>query len=173
MDIMIDIETLGVNPGSAILSIAAVKFNIKTGEVLKELYVVVDLKSCLESGLKIEASTFYWWMNQSEEARIDILKPSMNLSSALQSLSTFINKENVVWGNSARFDLGLLNKAYEVLGIDLPWSFRNERCVRTIVALNQGIRDEEEFIGVAHNPIDDCKHQIKYLVKTINSLNNN
>lgn len=172
MDIMIDIETLGVNPGSAILSIAAVKFNIKTGEVLKELYVVVDLKSCLEAGLKIEASTFYWWVNQSEEAKIDILKPSMNLSSALQSLSAFINKEDVVWGNSARFDLGLLNKAYEVLGIGLPWSFRNERCVRTIVALNQSIRDEEEFIGVAHNPIDDCKHQIKYLVKTINSLNN-
>ena len=33
MDLMVDIETLGVSPGDMIISLSAVPFDIKTGEV--------------------------------------------------------------------------------------------------------------------------------------------
>lgn len=168
--IMIDIETLGVNPGAAILSIAAARFDIKTGSIWERFYINIDVKSSLDSGLSIEADTFLWWLNQSLEARKKLQLDTTTLRHALISLNAFISSDSIVWGNSARFDLGLLSAAYEKVDMNIPWSHRNERCLRTIVALNPDIRNAEEFTGTPHNAMDDVEHQIKYLVKTLNSL---
>lgn len=167
---MVDLETLGVNPGCAILSIAAVRFDIKTGNIQDRFYVNLDLSSCIDHGLVIEADTFLWWLKQSQEARERISQDPVYIVQALLSLNSFIAPTDIVWGNSARFDFGILIKAYEVAGINIPWKYRHEMCLRTIVSLNPMIRDEEEFTGTPHNALHDCEHQIKYLVKIMNSL---
>ena len=66
--VMVDIETLGNKSRSVILSISAVKFDIKTGETFEEFHRTIDLKTCLDVGLEINADTFYWWTQQSKEA---------------------------------------------------------------------------------------------------------
>lgn len=176
-NIMVDIETLGNGSGSVITSIAAVAFDIETGDLGREFYVEVDIQNSINNGLKIDGSTIKWWLKQSEDVRkliYDQIKP-LALSDALDNFYKFIHSAStrddaILWGNSARFDLGIISDAYKIMNKNIPWKYSNERCVRTLVSLNPKIKEEMKFIGVKHNPIDDCKHQIKYcseIFKTI------
>jgi hypothetical protein len=68
-----------------------------------------------------------------------------------------------IWGNGVRFDVGILEDAYVACDIqEMPWNFRNERDVRTLVSFAPNIKEHYPSLGVEHNPIDDCKYQIAY-----------
>lgn len=171
--LMLDIETLSTGSMSAILSIGAVEFNIETGETGREFYAKIDLQSCLDFNLKVKASTFYWWLQQSEESRIDISKNCEHISIVLLRFNEFIKSlgDIQIWGNSARFDIGIIEDAYNVCGYSkMPWLYGNERDVRTLVSFAPNIKEQLTFTGIKHNPIDDCKHQIKYCSKIWNKL---
>ena len=175
---MIDIETFGNKSHSVILSIAAVQFDLETGETGKTFYRKIDLQSAIDAGLKLNASTLQWWMEQKHEALIELFSgENRTLSESLGDFKTFyglinqsIEEDLRVWGNGARFDLGLLEDAYETIGEDAPWNFRAEMDVRTLVAFAPEIKKEMKFEGIEHNPHDDCMHQIKYCSKTWNKL---
>lgn len=173
-DLMIDIESMGNKSGSAILSIAAVNFDIKTGQIGKIFYEKCKLQSCLESGLKVDGDTIKWWMEQSDEARKEVMDGKQSLSNLLRNFTIFVESLNPsdlkIWGNSNRFDLGLIEDAYISLNKKIPWKYSLERDVRTLVSFASEIKLEEEFMGVKHNPVDDCLHQIKYCVKIYNKI---
>lgn len=176
-DVMLDLETLGNKSNAALLSIGAVEFNIETGETGREFYQVIDLQSCLDVGLKINGGTFYWWMKQSNAARDAVCEKSASIQDVLKDFNIWmedrVDKVNV-WGNGARFDIGLLEDAYVACGYDnMPWYFRSERDVRTLVAFAPEIKANYPNIGVEHNPIDDCKFQIRYCHETWKKLNHN
>lgn len=172
-EVMIDIETLGTSVNSVITSIAAVEFNLETGNVGEIFKVNIDPKSCLKNGLEMDWDTIQWWMNQSSDAIESMSKNAKPLPIALVELNKFFaNKEtHNVWGNSARFDLGIVENAFLKVGYDShPWSPWGERCMRTITSLNREIKDNEPFEGVKHDAVDDCLHQIKVLVKTLKTI---
>ena len=127
--IMIDLETMGNKSYSAIVSIGAVKFDIKTGETGETFYRNINLQSSLDAGLQIDVDTVLWWMNQNEEARKKLTESTVVLQQALEDFSKFSSKEYEIWGNSARFDIGLLQNAYNKLNMPICWDFRKERCV--------------------------------------------
>ena len=169
-NLMIDLETLGVSANSVILSISAVEFDLKTGEIGRVFNANIDIDSCLKYGLKIEGETLKWWISQTEEARKCMLG-KYDMVDALSELNCFINNNKYnVWGNSNRFDLNILENAYKKLGMHIPWSFRNERDVRTLVSLAPEIKENMVFEGIKHNSLDDCKHQIKYCCETYKQL---
>ena len=170
--VMIDIETMGNMSHSAIVSIGAVRFDLETGETGETFYINVDLQSCLDAGLIINADTLMWWLNQSEAARKKIIEKGSPLSAALILLSAFVTKDDQVWGNSARFDLGILSDAFNTLGMPIPWDFRKERCVRTLVSFAPEVKDAEPNIGVAHDALYDCVFQISYCSKIYKKLKN-
>ena len=169
-DLMIDIETMGNKSFAAIVSIAAVEFDITTGETGNEFYENVSLDSCLQSGLKVDASTVLWWMQQSEDARTKFVQSPIHLAEALQKFTFFCKPNLAVWGNSNRFDLGILENAYSVLSLSIPWKFWNERDVRTLVSFRPEIKDEHVFVGTPHNALDDCHNQIQYCHKIWKSI---
>lgn len=176
-DLMLDIETMGTKSFSAIVSIAAVPFNLQTGEVSdKFFYQIVDLQSCLDLNLRINAETLYWWMSEkiTQEARNHISDKSHRkpLKEVLELFARFY-AENMAtsnasaWGNSAKFDLGIMENCYNVARLSPPWNTWKEKCVRTVSDLyGEEIKKTTKFEGVKHYPVDDCKHQIKYLVAT-------
>jgi hypothetical protein len=96
---------------------------------------------------------------------------SLPIIEALKEFSDFCNKEYQIWGNSARFDCGILQNAYNKAGFSIPWDFRKERCVRTLVSFAPEIKDNYKPIGTAHNAVDDCKFQIGYCSEIWRSLN--
>lgn len=169
--LMLDIETMGNESFSSIISIGALEFDINTGETGKEFYVNVDLQSCIDLGLIINASTVMWWMQQNEQARKDLIeKTALPISKALLEFSNFCTNDYEVWGNSARFDCGILQNAYNKAGIPIPWDFRKERCVRTLVSFNPDIKKNFQSIGTAHNAISDCYFQVGYCSAIWSSL---
>ncbi|MCI2229561.1 3'-5' exoribonuclease [Polaribacter sp. MSW13] len=175
-DLMIDIETLGTKPGSVILSIAAVEFDLKTGKTGSIFYQDIDLDSCVKQGLSIDVSTVLWWLEQPKEIQNTIIIGHRNqLKNVLRRFGMWISdntpKDVKIWGNSARFDLGLLEAAYDSCNMRLPWNHYNECDVRTIVMFAPDIKKEMKFEGIKHNPIYDCKHQIRYCSKIYQTLN--
>ncbi len=167
---MIDIETLGNKAGCVVTSIAAVEFDINTGETGKEFYERIDIQSCLDLGLFVQGDTIKWWFDQTKEAQQELFKNTQHLVKVLYDFKMFIDglkPANLkVWGNSNRFDLGILSKAYYAAGQkEIPWKYTLERDVRTLVSFLSKFKEDEVFTGVKHNPIDDCKHQIKYCTK--------
>jgi exodeoxyribonuclease VIII len=66
-----------------------------------------------------------------------------------------------VWGNGASFDNAIINTAYRVCGYSKPWGKNQDKCYSTIRALYPLSLD---FQGVAHNAVDDAKHQARVLI---------
>ena len=174
--IMLDLETMGTNSFSAIISIAALEFDIQTGETGREFYVNVDLQSCMDIGLSINAATIMWWLNQNEQARKDLIErvAIYPIKAALALFSDFCRYEDYqIWGNSARFDCGILQNAYDKLGMKIPWAYWNERCVRTLVSFNPDIRNNYPAAKTSHNALSDCYYQVGYCCEIWKTLNFN
>lgn len=171
---MVDLETMGTRPYSVITSIGVVAFDILTGARGAEFCMNIDQKTCIDVGLKIDPKTVEWWSKQDVKVYRRMFIDVRPLKDVLTALSVWLKHYETgpkfMWGNSASFDLGLLSQAYEVCNLTVPWAFWNERCCRTIVALNPNIKEAMGSPVGAHHPITDCKHQIQYVVNTIKSI---
>lgn len=166
--LMLDLETMGNKSKSAIVSIGAVEFDIETGRVGRKFYRHIDLQSSINMGLIVNGDTIEWWLKQSDAAREAITneKDKVSLAQALHDFGGFlieIGADTVqIWGNGARFDMGILEDAYDAWVVKTPWNFRLERDVRTLVSLAPEIKDNYPSAGIIHNPIHDCLFQIGY-----------
>lgn len=169
-DLMVDIETLGLSK-PAILSIAAVEFDIETGEPGMVFYRGVSLKSCIDIGLTVDAETFTWWLRQPDVSRDEVVKAISSgepIAAVLKDLSDFISElgDVNVWSNGIGFDLRILSDAYRLCGLDIPWRYKNERDVRTLLSL----APVEECYWDKHIPVNDCIAQIHLCHKAYSKL---
>ena len=171
-NVMIDIETLGTHPGSGILAIAAVRFNVITAEYDADNVFSASIGYENNSHMDIVQDTVAWWESQEAELYERMFRPSdpMRLDDALGAFSSFIKPNDRVWGNSARFDLGIIEGAYRRHEMQIPWRYYNERDVRTLVALDDSVKRLMDFKGDKHDPVDDCIHQIRYCSEIFNRL---
>lgn len=174
--VMIDLETLGTSPGSAILSIGAVKFDAGTGRISHDFHVAVTLQSCVLAGMEIQPGTLAWWMKE-ERAAARAVQASMSavpLPLALEEFAHWLThdeQENateqpIVWCKGASFDFPMLAAGYRLVGQDMPWKFWNERCCRSLFST---LRDTHDFrlpkvAGTAHCALDDARHQAEQVI---------
>lgn len=174
--IMLDLEALDPSKTGVLVSIGAVYFDFATGELGDEFYVEISrqgIKQQIEEyGRTISVDCLIWWMNQSDQAR-EVFNPKMkqmNLPDALHLFSEFVGGEKVrIWGNGADFDNVFLKSCYDSLELRLPWSFRYNRCYRTMKNLF-GHRAKLERVGAHHNGLDDAKTQAVHLMKMMEGL---
>jgi hypothetical protein len=179
--IMIDIETMGSTNSAPLMSLAAIHFNLD-GDIIKEFYEVIDLKSTMELGMKPDPSTIYWWLVQSDAARFSICsKKKRPVRAVLSDLSDFLkganknSRKRYVWANSPSFDLTILKNHYSEAGLKPAWLFWREMDVRTITNMMPEIKKQQKEDAVnagvtLHNPIEDCRFQIKLLTSTMREL---
>jgi exodeoxyribonuclease VIII len=165
-DVMLDLETLGTKSGCVVLSIGAVLFDRPTGAISKEFYRVIDIQSCLAAGLTIDQSTWNWWLQQSDEARVILFdKKAQQLKNVLYDFDLFLSditykKQDIkLWGNGSDFDQPILSTCYDKLGMTQPWIYYNNRCHRTFKNVHPEIKPEPS--GIYHNALDDAKYQVK------------
>lgn len=168
--VMLDLETLGTAPGCAVLSIGAVAFDPQRGTMGSEFYSVIDLKSCLDAGLKIEAGTWTWWMGQGDAARAAVTKPGEVLAGVLTGFSRWFGHSNGVeiWCHGANFDEPILAAAYRACGITVPWKYWSARDTRTLFALFDIKVDRAD--GTHHHALDDSKAQARKVVAAYQRL---
>ncbi len=155
--LMLDIETLGTEPGSIILSIGAVEFSTEYG-VKKEFFRAIDTSSSLLAGFSFSTSTISWWSAQDVQAQqLAFFAPGkMPVKDALEDFSKIIDKNTLIWAKGPDFDCVLLEAAYRKIGLQKPWSYRNTRDVRTILAL-AGMHSSKAELK--HSPVADAEAQ--------------
>ena len=178
--IMLDLETMGNDHNAAVVAIGACEFDphgdgISDGEPpLAQFYMRVSLESAMQAGMTISASTILWWMQQSDAARketfegkVESLEYAINqFAGYVQEVSRHQSREVAVWGNGATFDNVIIRSAFTAVGITPPWSFRNDKCYRTIKNLIPADKlPPWERTGTAHNALSDAITQALYLQK--------
>jgi exodeoxyribonuclease VIII len=174
--VMVDLETFGTDINSVIIAIGAVKFNIKTGEVIDTFYSPVDPESCQQIGMVIDANTVMWWLHPDrDDARRALLKDEYR-DDIFNALTGFNNWYVLgheagdplypVWGNGCMFDNQLLELAYKRVGQECPWTYKENRDYRTIrQILGSSYLKPPEVL--AHHALEDAKWQAQHLVNIL------
>lgn len=182
LDIMVDTETLGHATNSTIIQLAAIAFNIETGEQYSEFNQVVDIEK--NEVNHITGSTLKWWLNTNKDLLHQLISTGNYSSGEVllnfkkwiieQYTSRNLSHTDVfLWGNGILFDNKMIQHQLETIGETYPIFFRNDRDVRTLVELaskktNQTERDLKKSFQdsnlVAHNALDDVKYQINLAV---------
>ena len=156
MNVMVDIETLGTDPGGVIVSIGAVKFD--SAGLSAGFYRPVDVLSSLFAGLTVDPKTVEWWRGQNADVK-GALYPGLNVRDVLGEFAIYLQGANTVWAKGPDFDLVLLRAVYQKLGMKIPWSFRHSRDVRTILALAPSTADLVKREGAQHHALADARYQ--------------
>jgi DNA polymerase III epsilon subunit-like protein len=165
MNVMIDIETLGVQPGCAILSIAAVKFD--HAKVIDTQYNRISVESNHDAGLSCYLPTVEWWINQPAESQAELKNKDRVSIDALDDFLA-VDEEIQMWANSPSFDLEILRFAYAKINKDPPYKYYNERCYRTLKSLRLDI----DFTPprIKHHALHDAIAQAEHAIKILNTI---
>lgn len=184
-DIMVDIETLGRKEGSTIFQIAAMSFDITTGETFDEIDLILDLSKV--DILKADGDTIKWWLIENKELLARTLKAG-KLSEVEMAEQFYlwlveqagVGNEVYLWGNGILFDNNklqhFLNSPFPTskVNIHYPIYYRNDRDVRTILELaslktgipeRQLIKSVERLDEELHDALDDTRKQIRLVHK--------
>lgn len=170
-DIMLDIETLDNRPTAVVVSIGAVFFDPYTKAMGNTFYAEMagDIDTQIAAGRTVCGPTIRWWMQQSADAR-DVFSGSgashLTTPEALVHFARFVESAQHlpslnIWGNGAAFDNTILASLYDSMCIKRPWSYRNDRCYRTVAGLGYGPRPKKS--KTPHNALSDAVSQAVHL----------
>jgi len=161
--VMIDIETLGLEPGAALLSIGAVKFG--ADGLGDEFYREIDVRSCQRAGLTVDIETLDWHLSDCGTFDGRTLTEGVQLATALKDLRVWAETADEYWANSPKFDMTMLETAADAVDVAAPWEYYELRDVRTVKNLPGVV--EPEFEGTEHHALDDAKHQARLVAAVI------
>jgi DNA polymerase III epsilon subunit-like protein len=179
--IMIDIETLSLEPSAHILSIGATTLDL--GNLF---YATVSD----EQGRTVSVDTVRWWMNQTESAVGSAFFGdfSVKLESALKGLHEFITGNRLipqrgetasieVWSKHPALDISVLEHAFRQHGINTPWKYHEVMDYATALNMwrekfDMGPKDHPDIKGeyIAHNALGDAKRQAEELNVVLHDL---
>jgi hypothetical protein len=164
--IMIDLETFDTTSNPVIISIGAVRFTLDG--IRDTFYRHINPQTCLNAGLTLGIDTVMWWLQQDNAARAEIsrIDDRDELSDVLYDFRQWATKGgqfvHEVWGNGASSDNVWLANAYAALPMKAPWTFREDRCYRTLKNLfpwiQGGLRKGE------HHALEDAKWQAEHCI---------
>jgi len=178
-----DVETLGKESNSVILSMAAIYFDPDKGPSYKEMYDdaffvkfdVVDQMKRLDR--KVGKTTMQWWAKQCDNVKIKSFKPNpaidVKFEDGYEQMRQWAASKNddkcYVWARG-NLDQLVLDSFEEQLELKPIWPFNRWRDVRTAVDFLYGVTNGYVTVEVPpwvesfdpalhvtkHNPIDDC-----------------
>ena len=171
--VMLDLETWGTLPGSALRSIGAVTFS-PYGESHTEqtFYANIDRASCEAAGLNVDPDTAYWWACQSLEAQNRLTENCRSLRDVVYGFASWWQQVfgTYVWSNGANFDEVLWRMAAERVELGTPWKYWNVRDIRTCWHLARVNPKSIPFEGVQHDAIADARHQARCVTQAYGRL---
>jgi hypothetical protein len=165
--LMVDLETLDTSVSAAIVSIGAVVFDPRGTEIQDEFSLTIDQDSNVFHKRSISEATIEWWAQQSSEARERTFGgPHTELSDAMRSFTTWINRLaptcTRIWAQDPDFDISILAHCCRGLNIIWPFKFWEGRSVRTIkeLAYPDGDFPRIQLNGAKHDALTDAKAQV-------------
>lgn len=174
-DVMIDIEAWGTGTLALPLSIGAVEFDLTTGTIPRTFEVKIDPINAQKCGFCIDAQTVDWWMQQSDEARASLRGRRISVVRAFDELTQFLRTDRGepircrVWGNGSNFDNRIIREGYDHLGIKCPWHYRDDRDMRTFMAMMKKLGATDDRVKVdpptiKHSALADAEFQARLMI---------
>lgn len=171
--VMIDLETWGTLPGSALRSIGAVTFS-PYGDCHTEqtFYSNIDRASCENAGLVVNDETVKWWNSQSLAAQSRLEDNCRPLREVVHDFAKWWQSicGTYVWSNGANFDEVLWRVAAARVDLGTPWKYWNVRDTRTCWHLARLNPKAVPFDGVQHDAIADARHQANCVMRAYSML---
>lgn len=162
---MVDLETTGTGPEfSAIIQIAAVRFNLETREVDPCFFnrcLLIPPRRFWDEG------TREWWCqkpellrsiyNRMEEPELVVKDFYDWLGGPYESLTC--------WGKPITFEFPFISSYFSQFGYQNPLPYYKARDLRSFVAgIGNNFNEKDvEFIGTPHDALDDTLHQLRIL----------
>jgi hypothetical protein len=162
-NIMLDFETWGTEPGSALRSIGATEFDPYDNGHGRKFYANISDASCLDAGLVKTESTVKWWAHPSRrEANAMLMTDQRPLAEVADAFHQFWRdcRSVFVWGQGASFDPVLWECAMRAIKRTAPWKFWDIRCTRTAYDMGQFNPRTVKFTGTPHHALHDSQHQV-------------
>lgn len=165
--IMLDLETMGIEPNAAIVAIGAVKFTGR--EIVDRFERIVALESSTGYGGVINPQTEAWWNHpdRAEAKKVTLeADDKLDLKDAIVQFTDWAKRGKgamVVWGNGSDFDNVILSEGYKMIGGSAPWRFWNNRCFRTAAGMYPAVKIERS--GLFHRAVDDAETQARHLIR--------
>jgi len=182
-----DVETLGKESNSVILSMAAIYFDPETKPSYEDLYnsaffVKFDVEDQVRRlDRKIGKTTMQWWAKQCDIVKAKSLKPNKMLDVKFEDGYEAMRKwaeskkddQCYVWARG-NLDQLVLDSFEEQLEIKPIWPFNRWRDVRTAIDIlynttngycpvnYKGFSADAKVIK--HNPVDDCAYDAMMLM---------
>ena len=182
--IVVDIETLGLKPGSVILEIGAAAFVAgQQGPITNTFNVTIaPFKSVSDLGASVESRTNDWWCREHRNKYDDLMRDcTTDNNSPADALYQFKNWTNlfngpkVFWGNGPEFDMVLLQWYFEQANrIDarignLPWHYSEVASLRSLKALAPDFDPKEIVNPNPHRAGSDALYEAQVLQAYINT----
>src|SRR3990172_68071 len=170
--VMVDIECLGSQPGSVIVSIGAVRFGLPVGIADTDpFYRNISIKSSIKAGCTVDGDNVKWWLTQSKEAQERLFDPApTGFHEALSAFRQWYGTPKFTWSHGSNFDLTLLDSAYRLLNQMPPWKYKQVRDTRTMfwMAPDYGrfVKERKAMVpvdGVKHDALADAIRQVHWV----------
>lgn len=174
--VVVDIETLGTDPDTVVLSIGAVRM---VGDRVTDdtFYVTIDYERQIKDGRSVTGSTLKWWMDQRSEVRAEAMKAELPPGRAVSQFLEWLGKEEYtfIWGNAPSFDMAILSSLFKDHGAEAPWTHQQERDIRTfctgyLVSPRDRKRLKSELNMRAHVALDDAVYEAHVLSLAIKKI---
>jgi len=169
---MVDLETLGVEPDSAILTLGAIKFDpFSNSEPHSPLYLKANLEEQTEVfGRTIDDNTLAWWSKQPQDIQDEAFGETADRVSVefmLQQLNKWCVALDYIWCQGPTFDFVILQHLYKQAEKPVPWNYWQIRDSRTLFAMMP--QDPRKAIQEQlHNALADCYYQAKCVQQSYN-----
>ena len=188
IDVVVDLETLGVGINPVITQVGMVAFNIDTGKVIARYRNEISITSSLDHGFVIDADTLRWWMNQDDLLTAKVMNGTKHVDTIVDEITKWLEAVVVTarttnaglyfWGNGILADNVWLKSAYKAVGRTYPIKYTNDRDVRTLLELaakridqpTSAITNEIDFKGNKHDALDDAMWEAELISKCWNLI---
>ncbi len=172
LHVMVDIETTSLRPDAAVLAIGARLFTVNGPS--KGFETFIDPTTAMTIGIS-DPDTVDWWRKQTAyelvwSGRIDPADGAHRFLSFVE-----LHEPAKIWANSPQFDCVILRHLFKQVGIRWPFSYKDERDVRTITDLGRTLGIEvmdllDNPARVAHNPLDDATTQAEVVSRILKGV---
>jgi len=158
--VMVDLETLSVQPNGVILTLGAIKFDpwdndglLADPRGLDCFYRRIDPESFTWPDAHIDENTVKWWASQDAGVREEAFAEDDRhpIREVLTDFHKWLGNFECVWANGSVFDIPILEWSMRRCEKGIPWKYWNVRDTRTIYGLVRNLD--------AYKPTDNGTHK--------------
>lgn len=145
--VILDLETLSTETNAAILQIGAVAIDkefdtIRTRSFESRIGEQEAYKSQTLFDRYVCDNTVKWWDEVSRPTRDIVFAPQEAYAQAMMYFSNWVKslgeKDKILmWGRGPEFDNTILASSLKACNLEIPWNFRNNRCMRTLMDITK------------------------------------